>query len=92
MSAEQAVEGTEREVTQVLVIDRVELHVVDQVFDIGYLDDGDAAILEYETNACHDTVEIVYRHRHIAIRVTTVPKLAILVEPPSLGDSLRFER
>ena len=60
---EQGSRKADREVTQVLVIDRIELGEVDQVANIGKLDDDDAVLGQQRGHTGHEIVlfvEMVY--------------------------------
>src|SRR5262249_10969190 len=55
---EQMMERGERVIAKMLVIDRIELNLVEQVLDVRSLDDADAAGLEDRRNARNKTVQI----------------------------------
>ena len=58
MTFEQLTERREREITQVLMIDRVELAAIDQVFNIRHFDDRNAFRFQQETQALNKSIEI----------------------------------
>ena len=58
MPSEQPVEGGQREVAEVLVIDRVELDVVDQFLEIRSFNDHDAVRFEQRLKSRDDSVQI----------------------------------
>ena len=81
VAAHQGVDRRAREVAEVLVVDRVELAVVDQVADVGVLDRGDAVVREQDRDALHEAVES--RHvRHHVVGDDHVGARAGVDEPP----------
>ena len=58
MRAEEPVERGEREVGEMLVIDRVEFAPIDEVADVRHLDHDQSARLQDATDAAHDAAEL----------------------------------
>ena len=58
VAAEQSVERREAEVAEMLVVDRVEFDVVNQILEVWALDNGNAARLEHLAEAGNDSVQI----------------------------------
>ncbi len=56
--AEELVQGGDGEVAQVLVVDGVELDVIDQIDNVGALDDGHAGRLQHGFDAGDEAVEV----------------------------------
>ena len=65
MAPEQLVERGDREVAQVLMVDRVELAVVDQIDQIGHLQDRDAVLFEQGRDALDQAVEVGDVGQHV---------------------------
>ena len=54
-----------------LVVNRVELAVIDQIPQIRRLDDGHAGVLEHDANAVHDATQVRDVREHV-VRVDDV--------------------
>src|SRR6266851_544939 len=63
--AEQRLQRDEREVAEVLVVDRVELERLDHRLDVGDLDDRHAVRLQHLGDARDKTVEVAYVGEHV---------------------------
>ena len=81
----ELIERRQREVAQVLVIDRVEFDVLDQVLDVRRFDHHHPVVLEQRPKALHHAVEIGHVCQHI-VRMNHVGPLA------SVGQALRDGR
>ena len=58
MTAKQLVDGVNREVAQVLVIDRIELHLVDQVAQVWKLELDDTVVRQQVRGTSHEPVQV----------------------------------
>ena len=58
VTPDKSVEGDEREIAQMLVVDRVELDAVDHVAQVRHFNHGDAAVDEQFTDAGDDSVHV----------------------------------
>ncbi len=58
-----------------LVVDRVELGLVDQVLDVRHLDHGHARLLEHDPQSLDESVEVGHVGQHV-VRVDDVGQLA----------------
>jgi hypothetical protein len=65
VAAHQGVDGGAREVAEVLVVDRVELAVLDEVADAGVLDRDHARLLEQLAVTRHEAVEVGHVRHHV---------------------------
>ena len=65
MAPEQLIERRDREVAQVLMVDRVELAVVDQIDQIGHLQDRDAVLFEQGGDALDQAVQVGHVGEHV---------------------------
>ena len=79
----QLIERCQRVVAQVLVIDRVEFDVVDQVLDVRRFDHHDPVVLEQRPKSLHHAVEIGHVCQDI-VRMNHVGPLASVSQ--TLGD------
>ena len=80
MAPEQAFDRGDREVAEMLVIDRVELAVVDQVAHVVHLDHGDAVVLEQRRDSVDESVRV----RDVREHVVGMHDIG----PAALGDEL----
>ena len=81
VAAHEGVDRRAREVAEVLVVDRVELRVVDQVLDVGVLDRRDAVVREQDRDPLHEAVQS-RRVRHHVVGHDHVGARAGVDEPP----------
>ena len=65
VSRHAALEGGQREVAQVLVVDRVELAPVEQVLDVRHLDHGNPGRSEHLGHARDEPVEVRHVREHV---------------------------
>ncbi len=87
VALEQILQRRDREVAQVLVVDRVELAVIDQIPHVGRFDHGDAGVFEQCGDAGHETVGVGHVCQHV-VGVNHVGSLALRGE---LCGELRAE-
>src|SRR6185312_15991542 len=83
MAAEQGTQGRDREITQVLVVDRIELSMLDEILDVRALDDGDSVILQKCCNARDEAVGVGYVGQDV-VRVDHIG-------PAALGNQILGE-
>ena len=65
MSAKAPIESSEREITKVFVIDRVELTMIEHILDVGCLNDGNPRRLQDGPNPFDKPIQIRYVGQNI---------------------------
>ena len=65
MPSEKTIESSDGEIAEMLMVNGVKLAVVNQIDDIGHFNDGDARVLQQQTNTRHKAVEIGHMSQHI---------------------------
>ena len=65
VTLEEVHERGERVVSEMLVIDRVELAAIDHLLDVRDLEHGDAVILEEQPNPAHEAVDVGHVRQHV---------------------------
>ena len=81
MAPHQLVDGRAREVAEVLVVDRVELAVVDQVLDVRVLDRRQPVVGEQDRESLDEAVQR-RRVRHDVVRDDQVGAPSLAAQPP----------
>jgi len=81
MLAEQSLKRSYRVIAQVFMVNRVELHMVNQVFDVVVLDDSHTIRFEQSLNSRYDPVQISHMCQDVVgvndiRRLTTLKQLA----------------
>src|SRR5437588_486325 len=71
MPVETAIERGHGEVTEMLVVNRVKLALIEERLDVWHLDDRPAIILEQRANPGNETVEV----RHVGQNVVSVKEV-----------------
>ncbi len=79
MTLEEILECGYGEVTQMLVIDRVELTVIDEILDIRSFDHRDAVVLQQSGNASHESVRVGHVSQNV-VAVDDIGSLALCYE------------
>ena len=87
-AAEQLDQRMRGEVAEVLVVDRVELCVLDEVAQVGDLDDRDAIVFEDRLDPAHEAVGVGDVGQHV---VAVDDAGAYAVSPESPGELLGEE-
>jgi hypothetical protein len=60
MALEEMVQSREREITEVFVIDRIELASIDQLLDVGHFKRADPILFQEQFEAADGAVEVSY--------------------------------
>src|SRR5882724_1687918 len=65
MAMEEPIEGSQREVTQMLMINGIKLTTVNHLLDVRHFDDGDTVVLQNLTYVAHEPVQIRHVRQHV---------------------------